>query len=48
MSRKAKVLLGFGIYFGITAILLVVAGSAGENEEFQPQNEFLLEPWIEI
>ena len=48
MSRKAKVLLGFGLYFGITAILLLVAGNAGENEEFQPQNEFLLEPWIEI
>ena len=48
MSRKTKVLIGFGIYFGITAILLLVAGSAGENEEFQPQNEFLLEPWIEI
>jgi len=48
MSRKRKVLLGLGIYFGITAILLLVAGSAGENEEFQPQNEFLLEPWIEI
>ena len=48
MSRRTKVLIGFGIYFGITAILLLVAGSAGENEEFQPQNEFLLEPWIEI
>ena len=48
MSRRKKVLIGFGIYFGITAILLLVAGSAGENEEFQPQNEFLLEPWIEI
>ena len=48
MSRRKKVLIGFGIYFGITAILLLVAGSAGENEEFQPQNEFLLEPWIEL
>ena len=48
MSRKAKVFIALGIYFGITAILLVVAGSAGENEEFQPQNEFLLEPWIAL
>jgi len=48
VSRKAKVFIALGIYFGITAILLVVAGSAGENEEFQPQNEFLLEPWIAL
>lgn len=48
MSRKAKVFIALGIYFGITAILLLVAGSAGENEEFQPQNEFLLEPWIAL
>lgn len=48
MTTKMKVLLGFGLYFGITIILVLVAGSAGENEEFQPQNEFKLEPWIEI
>ncbi len=48
MSRKAKVFIAVGIYLGITAVLLLVAGSAGENEEFQPQNEFLLEPWIAL
>jgi F-type H+-transporting ATPase subunit a len=26
----------------------VIVGSSGENDEFQPQNEFLLEPWIPI
>lgn len=48
MSGKAKVFTALGIYLGITVILYVIAGSAGQNEEFQPQNEFLLTPWIEI
>jgi F-type H+-transporting ATPase subunit a len=48
MSTKAKVLAGLGLYFGITAILLLVAGNEGKNEAFQPQNEFKLDPWIAI
>ena len=48
MSTKAKVLIGFGIYFGITAILLLVLGSEGKNEGFEPQNEFKLDPWIHL
>jgi len=48
MSRKLKVLTAFGLYFGIVIILGLITGSAGENEEFQPQNEFLLDPWITI
>jgi F-type H+-transporting ATPase subunit a len=48
MSTKLKVLLGLVGYFGITLILLAIAGDAGKNEEFQPQNEFKLDPWIEI
>jgi F-type H+-transporting ATPase subunit a len=48
LSTKMKVLIGFLLYFGITIVLVLVAGNAGENEEFQPQNEFLLEPWINL
>jgi F-type H+-transporting ATPase subunit a len=48
MSRKMKVLLGVGLYLLITIAVAVIAGSAGRNEEFQPQNEFLLEPWISL
>jgi F-type H+-transporting ATPase subunit a len=48
VSRKLKVLIGILLYLGITIVLVVVAGNAGENEEFQPQNEFKLEPWIEL
>jgi F-type H+-transporting ATPase subunit a len=48
MSRKMKVLLAVGLYLFVTIVLAVVAGSSGKNEEFQPQNEFLLEPWISL
>ena len=48
LSTKQKVLLGAGLYFGTTILLLVVAGSQGKNEEFKPQNEFKLDNWIPI
>jgi F-type H+-transporting ATPase subunit a len=48
MSRKAKVWLAVGLYFLITAALIVIFGNEGKNEDFLPQNEFLLEPWISI
>jgi F-type H+-transporting ATPase subunit a len=48
MSRKAWVALGLFIWIGPTIFLLAVAGSEGKNEEFKPQNEFKLEPWVNI
>ena len=48
MSTKRKVLIGLLLYFAITAILILVVGNEGKNDEFQPQNEFLLTPWIAI
>ncbi len=48
MATKRKVFLALGLYFLITALLLVVVGSDGKNDHFQPQNEFKLEPWIEL
>jgi F-type H+-transporting ATPase subunit a len=48
MSTKAKVFTGIGLYLLITVVLALVAGSAGQNDEFLPQNEFRLDPWIEI
>jgi F-type H+-transporting ATPase subunit a len=48
LSTKAKVFLGLGLYIGIFAILLLVLGSEGKNDEFQPQNEFRLDPWVAI
>lgn len=48
LSTKAKVLIGLGVYLGIAVLMVLIFGSAGKNEEFQPQNEFKLEPWISI
>jgi F-type H+-transporting ATPase subunit a len=48
MSTKAKVFLALGLYFGITLVLILILGNEGKNEAFQPQNEFKLEPWLEI
>ncbi len=48
LSTKAKVLIGLGAYLAITVLMLLVFGSDGKNESFQPQNEFKLEPWVSI
>ncbi len=48
LSTKAKVFIGIGIYLGVAVLLYLVFGSDGENTEFQPQEEFRLEPWIEL
>jgi F-type H+-transporting ATPase subunit a len=48
VSTKSKVLIGLGSYLALAILLLLVFGSAGKNEAFQPQNEFKLEPWISI
>jgi F-type H+-transporting ATPase subunit a len=48
LSTKAKVLIGLGVYLGIAVLMVLIFPSAGKNEEFQPQNEFKLEPWISI
>jgi F-type H+-transporting ATPase subunit a len=48
LSTKAKVLIGLGIYLGVAVVLFAIFGSDGRNEEFQPQDEFKLDPWIEL
>ena len=48
MSVKRILLIGFGVYIGGAIILLAAFGSEGENNEFQPQEEFRLDPWIEL
>ncbi|MGA1212281.1 MAG: F0F1 ATP synthase subunit A [Solirubrobacterales bacterium] len=53
-SVKTKVLIGFGVFFALVATvgLLfdsgIVMEAGSKNEAFQPQEEFLLEPWIPI
>jgi F-type H+-transporting ATPase subunit a len=48
MSRRVKILLSAAVVIGLLLILFAVFGSAGKNNEFQPQNEFKLDPWIPI
>ena len=48
MSTRRKVFIGLAVWFGLFLILLAVFGSDGKNDEFQPQNEFKLDPWIEL
>ena len=48
LSTKAKVFIGLGTYLAIAIVLLLIFGNNGKNEDFKPQNEFKLEPWISI
>jgi F-type H+-transporting ATPase subunit a len=48
MKTRTKVLIGVAGFFALFFALLGIFGSDGKNEEFQPQEEFRLEPWIEI
>src|SRR5215208_5711892 len=48
LSRK-----WIGILVGVTLLLVFIGlfaafGSEGQNQEYQPQNEFKLDPWIPI
>src|SRR3954447_22688539 len=43
-----KVALAIAALFLLAAVLGAIFGSEGRNNEFQPQNEFKLDPWIEI
>jgi F-type H+-transporting ATPase subunit a len=48
VSRRAKVLLGLLVWLGGAIVLYAIFGSDGKNEAFAPQDEFKLEPWIEL
>ena len=48
MSTRTKLLIGVGVWLGLTILLFILLGSEGKNEEFKPQNEFKLDPWISI
>jgi len=48
LSTKAKFGIGFAVYIGVAILLYAIFGSDGKNEEFAPQDEFKLDPWIEI
>ncbi len=47
-STKAKVFLGLGVWLAVAIAFGLIFGSDGKNEGFKPQNEFKLEPWINL
>ncbi|MBD0282560.1 MAG: F0F1 ATP synthase subunit A [Thermoleophilaceae bacterium] len=48
LSLKAKLAIALGVYLLVAIVLYAIFGSDGRNEEFQPQDEFKLDPWIEL
>src|SRR3954449_7415719 len=48
LGTGKKVALGAILLLLIVAILGAAFGSAGKNDEYQPQNEFKLDPWVSI
>jgi F-type H+-transporting ATPase subunit a len=48
VRTRTKVFLGIGGVIALGILLYAIFGSAGRNNEFQPQNEFKLDPWVEI
>ena len=48
MKTRTKVFLGLGGVILLAIALYAVFGSEGRNNEFKPQNEFKLDPWISI
>jgi F-type H+-transporting ATPase subunit a len=48
MTTRTKVFIGIFAVITLAVLLFGIFGSEGRNDEFQPQNEFKLEPWIEI
>ncbi len=48
MSTRSRVLLGAVGYLVVAILLGVLFGNQGKNEQFKPQDEFKLDPWISL
>ena len=48
MRTRNKILIAAGVYVLGLIVFGVIFGSSGKNNEFKPQNEFQLQPWISI
>jgi F-type H+-transporting ATPase subunit a len=48
MSKRAKIFSILGVYLFGLVLLVALAGSGGKNDAYQPQNEFKLDPWINL
>jgi F-type H+-transporting ATPase subunit a len=49
LSTKQKVFAGLGVYvLGVIVIVALTGWSRSDNTDFQPQNEFKLDKWIDL
>ena len=48
LSMGKKVGLGFAVVFGSSLLIGLLFGKEPDNNDFKPQNEFKLEPWINL
>jgi F-type H+-transporting ATPase subunit a len=48
LSTKAKIFIGLGTMIALAIVLGAAFGNEGRNNDYQPQNEFKLDPWIKI
>jgi F-type H+-transporting ATPase subunit a len=48
VRTRTKVMLWIGGWLAGAVLLLLIFGAGERNEQFRPQDEFLLEPWIPI
>ena len=50
MSKTRKILLGVGAVYllSIVAVILIFGAKRQDNDEFQPQNEFQLDSWVNL
>jgi F-type H+-transporting ATPase subunit a len=48
LPKGLKVAIPLVVWLLLSVALYAAFGSAGKNDEYQPQNEFQLDPWVEI
>ena len=48
LSRGKQALLGLFVVVGLMVLLGALFGKEKENTEYKPQNEFKLDPWVEL
>ena len=50
MTKTRKILLGIGAVYllSIIAVILIFGAKRQDNDEFQPQNEFQLDTWVNL
>jgi F-type H+-transporting ATPase subunit a len=48
VKTRTKVLIAIGAYLLFAIVVGAIFGNAGKNDEFKPQNEFKLDPWVSL